>query len=359
MRLHLYIASNEKNRRGLKKIPKSVLLCIAILLTVFPACTDFPTSPGEDCCAPVRGITFVDWTARGYARAVADVELDALLATGANRVVVLVTAYQRDPSDDTVLVDTRRTPLPSAVQRAVERAHAAGAEVAIKLHVDLYDGSWRAFIDPADPDAWFASYGRFVTRWAARAQDWKATQLVLGTELAGTLKHEDRWRALIADARAAYAGELCYAASWDEADRVPFWDALDLVGVDFYYPVSHRPRAERLEILAAWEPWLQRLQRLGEKAGRPVLLTELGYRSVRGAGQEPYAFDDDAPLDLQEQADLYWAALTATSGHSWLRGVYWWNWPATFGGGPDDRDFTPRGKPAQEELISAWRGTGM
>jgi hypothetical protein len=135
---------------------------------------------------------------------------------------------------------------------------------------------------------------------------------------------------------------------------VGFWDALDYVGVDFYAPVSGRNDAGRVEILKGWQPWLYRLEILHGLAGRPIVLTEIGYRSVDGAGQAPYSYAGAPPIDLGEQADLYWAAMEAVSGKSWIEGMYWWNWLAGGEGGPQNRDYTPFGKPAQEELTGAW-----
>jgi hypothetical protein len=137
--------------------------------------------------------------------------------------------------------------------------------------------------------------------------------------------------------------------------RVPFWGDLDLVVVDFYFPVATRHDAGRLELLAGWQPWLDRLRLLHRQTGRPILLTEVGYRSVDGAGMHPQEYGTDDGLDLGEQAELYWAALQATGNQGWLAGVYWWNWPADGSGGQTNLDFTPRGKPAAEELRGAWR----
>jgi hypothetical protein len=71
----------------------------------------------------------------------------------------------------------------------------------------------------------------------------------------------------------------------------------------------------------------------------------------------PYRFDGDDELDLEEQADLYWAALEATRELSWCEGMFWWNWPADGGGGPANLDYTAFGKPASIELSSAWIGS--
>ena len=316
------------------------VLGAALLASAALGCEKLPTGPVERFTPPLRGITFVDWTADGYGTATATASLDALEATGANTMIVIVTAYQADAGAATVRAGDPRTPMASAVQQISDATRARGLRVTLKPHVDLDDRSWRGRIAPPDPAAWFQSYRAFILPWAALAQSLGASQFVVGTELAGTLGQAAEWRRTIAAVRAVFSGEVLYAASWDEAAKVPFWDALDLVGVDFYFPVAGRRDAGRLELLAGWQPWLDRLHLLHRQTGRDILLTEIGYRSVDGAGMAPYAFGSGAALDLGEQADLYWAALQATGDQHWIRGLYWWNWPADGSGGPRNTDFT-------------------
>lgn len=317
-----------------------------------------PTGPAS---APppgaVRGVTLADWSARGYGRPSAKRSIEEIASTGANLITIVITAYQTSTGSSRLVPDDRRTARPEAVLEAIGNARALGLDVALKPHVDLYDESWRGSISPADPAAWFDDYEAFVLPWADVAESTGVSLFLVGTELAGTLDHESSWRRVIADVRGRFGGAVTYAASWDEADRVPFWDDLDYLGVDVYFPVADRSGAGRLELLAGWQPWLDRLGRLRHRAGDlPVLFTEIGYRSVRGAGGEPWAFSGEAAVDLNEQANLYWAALQAASEEEWIAGLVWWNWLASGGGGTDDTDFTPRGKPAEDELRAAWGG---
>jgi hypothetical protein len=324
----------------------------ALLAAGQPACETAPTGPAEAPAGRARGFNLADWTANGYASPADPV--GELAGAGADAVSIVITAYQSDAAASELRAHDPRTPTPFAVSLAALRARDLGMHVTLKPHVDLDDGTWRGRIEPSDPVAWFSEYGAFVLEWARLAEAQGIGGLVIGTELAGTLEHDDIWRRLIADVRAAFSGELTYAASWDEAHLVPFWPELDFVGIDFYFPVARRADAGRLEILAGWQPWLARLERLHRQTGRPIVIAEIGYRSVDGAALHPYAFGNDAAIDLVEQADLYWAAIEATGRESWIAGIYFWNWLAAGGGGPEDKDYTPRGKPAEDVVREAW-----
>lgn len=316
------------------------------------ACERLPTEPARSRDGAVRAMTFAAWSADGYASESAAAELSGVAGLGATSIWILITATQGDRHASS-LGASGLTPSLESVRVAATRARSLGLDVVLKVHVDLADGTWRGHIEPDDPTAWFQSYRDFLLPWVDLAVELGSSHFVVGTELAGTVRHETLWRETIAAVRARYAGTLVYAASWDEASRVPFWDALDRVGVDAYFPVAVRAEAGRAELLAGWQPWLDRLERLHRQTHRPVLLTEIGYPSIDGAGMTPYRVPAGR-IDLGEQADLYWAALQATGENEWIVGLVWWNWLAGGGGGPGDRDYTPAGKPAAQELASAW-----
>jgi hypothetical protein len=328
-------------------------MCAGLAMPML-GCTRLPSGPAKSFAPPVRGAIIADWSATGYAQPPALQMLDAIAATGANSVTILVTGYQATAGAPVMRAADPRTPDPSAVRALAEAAAARGLVVAIKPHVDLDGGAWRGTIEPPDAAAWFGAYRAFLLPWAQLADSLGAVRFVIGTELAGTIEHAGEWRATIDAVRAVFGGTLTYAASWDEAHLVPFWGLLDQVGVDFYFPVAARNAASRFELLAGWAPWVERLERLHARTGKRILLTEIGYRSVDGAGQAPYAFESTGAIDLGEQADLYWAALQALSDLPWMEGLDWWNYLADGSGGPADGDFTPFGKPAALELGAAW-----
>ncbi len=334
------------------------LLFFLIHIMNAPGCSRLPNAPARTPEMTLRGITLAEWSAWGYGSQPAFDAIDEIHAAGANTITFIITAYQSTCVSSRVRIDAKLTPRMPSVAAAVSRwrTHEGRAGIMIKPHVDLDDEDWRGFICPDNPDEWFRSYRAFVLPWAAFAETTLAAQqFVIGTELAGTLKYESQWRLLIADIRQIFFGELIYAASWDEYRQVPFWDALDAIGIDFYAPITKRETASRMEMLAGWQFWLNRLQICRRLVKHDIIFTEIGYPSTNGAGMHPEICNLNDASDYGEQADLYWAALQTLGDKDWIRGVSWWNWTPTGSAGTHDKNYTPRGKPAERELAEAWK----
>ncbi|MCA9291613.1 MAG: hypothetical protein KDA25_10840, partial [Phycisphaerales bacterium] len=166
--------------------------------------------------------------------------------------------------------------------RPIAEAHALGLRIMVKPHLAYWHSrrfGWRGDIEFANDEAWdrfFTTYETWITTLATVCRD--ADLFVVGTELERTVQHESAWRTIIASVRARTGAPLTWAANWDGYTRVPFWDALDAVGVQAYFPlVTHEdvPRAD--ELAASWARIIATLDAFGAAADRPVLLTEFGY----------------------------------------------------------------------------------
>jgi hypothetical protein len=246
-------------------------------------------------------------------------------------------------------------------------ARAHGIATLLKPHVWLH-GSWPGDVEmqsEGDWQAWFASYRAFLLHWARFAAAEGLEGLCIGTELDRTVAREADWRALIGEVRALYGGLLTYAANWTHYVEVPFWDALDAIGVNAYFPLSRSPRPEPEELVLAWGPIADRLQAFAERHERPIVFTEIGYHPAQGAFVEPWIWDvGQAALDPQCQANGYEAVARVFYGEPWFGGIFWWKWQA---GGPrrgrrsEASTFSPQGLPAEEVLrrtFRAARGAG-
>ncbi|MEU4095635.1 hypothetical protein [Streptomyces sp. NPDC026673] len=312
--------------------------------------------PGAAADERIHGIALPSWSAGDYDSPAAGRYLRGIAATGARWVSLTPTWYQSGVHDASMRT-TEETASDASLRRIIRRAHAAGLKVLLKPHVDLTGGGDRAGIRPADRDAWFAAYTRFIAHYAELADGLGVERFSVGTELAGTSRDGGRWRAVIRAVREAYAGPLVYAANYDEYERIPFWDALDLIGVDAYWPLAERPTADARRLGAAWRPITRELAAYSARHHRRILFTEAGYVSQRGATTAPYSWTVSRQPAEAEQAAAYQALLTALDGERWWAGVCWWmwdDWPDS-GETPARLAYSPHGKRAEEVLRRWWR----
>jgi hypothetical protein len=237
------------------------------------------------------------------------------------------------------------------------RAHALGMKVALKPHVWVHRGEWQGDLRWASDDdfrRWFASYFRFIRHHALLAARERFDLLVIGTELkSATARDPAAWRALIGEVRKIYRGPITYAANWDEAEHVAFWDALDLVGVQAYAPIAARPSPSLEELRAGWRKVAADLAALARRTNKRILFTELGYRATASAGLAPSTWpeaDGGARYDGAHQADCYRAAFEAIGDQPWVAGVHVWKWFTDSRDESGPTDFSPAGKPAESVL---------
>jgi hypothetical protein len=307
-----------------------------------------------------KGMSYVAWQSGAFSTDSADEALEELAATGANWIALVVTGYQETNSSTTTRYELQQTPADDDLVHVIGKARELGLNVMLKPHVDLSNdpGHWRGEIGRGFPEsdwrAWFTSYTDFINHYVALAAQHQDVVKIfcVGTELVTASSRDGEWRQLLREVRAGFDGELVYASNWDEPAR-DWWAELDYIGVDAYFPLetaTDTPSVEDLKV--AWQPHVKELENLYQQYGRPLILTEIGYRSVQGAHANPAQWQQDAPFDQTEQEALYQAALETFWGKDWLAGIYWWNWLTDPNqGGPGDTDYTPHGKLAEAILI--------
>jgi hypothetical protein len=256
----------------------------------------------------------------------------------------------------------------SGVVELTRMAHARGLRVMLKPHLWVTGGGASKLSDlgPGSPDgwrAWFASYRTFLLHYAALADRAGADLLVVGAEMTqATTQHPDEWRAMIAETRRVYHGPLTYAANWyAEADKIAFWDALDYIAVQAYYPLASKAGADRATLERGWVEPVRSLERLHAKWGKKVIFTEVGWKSTLDAAVRPWEWTEDssqllARVSTRAQADAYESFFHAVWPKPWFAGAFIWKWYGRHprAGGKDDIDFTPQNKPAEGVIARAY-----
>jgi membrane dipeptidase len=301
-----------------------------------------------------RGMTLGGWSRDDYARPELGAQLDELRRAGVEWVALTPAWYQATRAAMQIASHPERTPSDESLESAIALARERGMRVFLKPQVDLIGPGWRgeiAFDAERDWAAWFASYRAFLAHYAALAERTGVSLLCVGVELDATRHREADWRAAVRAARERFAGPLVYAANFGRERDIDWWDALDYAGVDAYFPVAGRAGPTLAEALARWEEHAAGLRDWAARIRRPVLFTEIGYRSLAGAGAEPWEWERSGAPSPEEQAVLYRAALSALWDEPWLQGFYWWQWGTLPPAAPrEDTHYTPQGKPALEVL---------
>ena len=246
------------------------------------------------------------------------------------------------------------------VRAEIAQAKAMGFKVQLKPHLWMLDGSWRGQIDLGTPSAWaefWTNYRRYILHYADLASDTGVEMLVIGVELDQTVdSHAEQWRRLIRDVRSRFKGTITYASNWDAYDRVPFWPSLDYIGVQFYPPLADSADADfdamsrRLD--AAFAP----LGELARRLDKRVLLTEVGYRAVKGTAIRPHEWPDPNArvVDAGAQADAYRVFLGRLAQQPFISGVFLWKWYTDEAGDEGPAGFSVRGKPAAALIRQAF-----
>jgi len=309
----------------------------------------------------------VSW--EGPPRAVGAEALEPLVGLSVNAIAQTPFAFMRDPRKPELGFDAPEKPLEGrgwwgehaeGIRFVAREARARKIGTLLKPHVWLH-GSWPGDVEmtsEADWQAWFARYREFIVGWARFAAAEEIEGLCLGCELDKTVQREREWREIVAAVRAVYPGLVTYAANWTHFESVPFWDALDAIGVNAYFPLSQAARPSVTELVDAWQPIRARLAALAERSGRPVVFTEIGYHPAEGALSEPWQWEvGAAALAPENQANAYEAALRVFLGEPWFGGLFWWKWHAEereHRRGSAADTFSPQGLPAEEVLKRAY-----
>lgn len=343
----------------------AVRLCFLLaLLTGSGALADSRMSPPN---AFQKGLVYASWLPGEYASAASDATLaHAIKPLGVNWISIVVTCYQDDISSTRIQCNPELTPTDSDLKHIIQDAHRTGLRVMLKPHLDLprQSSHWRGEIgtglDATAWQDWFASYTAFITHYARLAQQTHADYFVVGTELESTTGHVREWRAIIKAVRTLYTGRITYAAHHQSEEfAIVWWDALDAIGIDAYYPLAANDHPTLPQIKAAWKPIVSQLEYLSRKWRRPIILTEIGYESIEGTNRTPWHAKGQR-IEFQEQADCYQAVFEAFSGKPWWQGIFWWVWTTrTLQNSARTESFTTYNKPADEVLKTGYQAISL
>lgn len=213
--------------------------------------------------------------------------------------------------------------------KAIELARKKGLKVMVKPHVWMSDHSFtgKANFEPEKWKEWQKGYSAYILDFARLAQENKVELFCLGTEHYSSISHDNQyWLGLIEEVRKVYKGKITYAANWDNYDKIPFWNKLDYIGVDAYFPLSDKSQPSIKELEIRWSNWKSKLEALSKANETPVLFTEYGYRCSQFNCKDPWV---DVTEDLyceHCQDNALNALYNSFWSEKWFAGGFLWKW---------------------------------
>jgi hypothetical protein len=225
---------------------------------------------------------------------------------------------------------------PRSLADGIAAAHAAGYRVFVAPLLTVGASEWSGSIPNrsyAVDATWFDAYWRAVQPYAEAAAQAGAEQFAIGTELFLMERAPTQlWTTLIDRIHAVYAGPLTYDMNFTSVDG-GVWNwlrhpAITSVGVSEYFSLTDSPRRVPPEQVAAL--WRERVQApldaYAAAFGKPIIISEIGYRNSSDCLYQPYAKLTGAPSDPAEQAAAYNAAVQDSLDDPWITGIYFWAW---------------------------------
>lgn len=243
----------------------------------------------------------------------------------------------------------------------VRLAKEKGIKVMLKPQLWTHD-HWIGDLDFETEEDWKSfekQYAGFILGWANVADSLDVELFCVGTEIRHfAAKRVDFWVGLIDSIRLIYKGKLTYAPNWDDYDKVPFWDKLDYIGVDAYFPLLADKTPTVCKLKTAWKPMVQKLKDFSKKWNKPILFTEYGYLSHDYCADKTWELEKNLThegVNEQAQANAIQALLETFGAEDWWAGGFLWKWYPDHQHRPSKEgqrngDYTPQGKKAQEVL---------
>jgi hypothetical protein len=286
---------------------------------------------------------------------------EQIKAVGATWIIIIFDCSHEPEIATEFDCEADSAPTDEGVINVIQAAHENGLRVFLKPQIGgSVDPSTYMDMSNLDQetywDEWFENYTEFILSYAQMARDYDVDLFGVGSELHGVAHFTDEWREVIAKVREVFPGPLTYAAtSYEiEIDAVQFWDDVDYIAVDAYWPLSNAQHPTVEELVEGWREPVALLDRLYETWQKPIIFAEIGFRSAEGNAADPVAAWNPAELvDLETQANAYESVFQVFAEKPWWQGVYWFGWiPNHLQGGPYEIGWTAQAKPAEDVVRS-------
>ena len=250
----------------------------------------------------------------------------------------------------------------NGTRECIQFAQDRGLKTLLKPHVWVVGQGWpgRFTLDSEDDwRVWESTYRDYILACATLADSMSVDAFCIGTEYRKAIvKRKKFWEKLIDEVREIYNGQVTYAANWDNYENVTFWDQLDFIGIDAYFPFSKEKEPSLEELKSGWIEKSKELKAFSKKWDRKIAFTEYGFKSVDYFNDGSKKHENPQP-NMKNQERAYTAFFNTVWKEDWMLGGFLWKWHFyENAGGVDNDRYTPQNKPAQK-IIEAFYGANL
>ncbi|ALJ05071.1 glycoside hydrolase [Pseudalgibacter alginicilyticus] len=319
-------------------------ILIGVILLINQSCTTQTQK--------INGVSFV-----ASRELISDKHTKPVVAINANYAAIMPFGFIRNLTDPEITFNTERQWIGERVfgaKQYIEELQEQSIKIMLKPQIWVRGGYFTGEINmqtEADWQTLEVSYSKFVLEYAKLAETKKVDVFCIGTELEKFVAHRPAyWNELIISIKKIYKGKLTYAANWNEYEKTTFWNQMDYIGIDAYFPVSDSKTPTIKECLEGWEMYKSNIHKFSIQYHKPILFTEFGYRSVDYSGKAPWKSDRDmGNINLEAQNNATHALFEAFWNEDWFAGGFVWKWHHNHevAGGENNDRFTPQNKPVE------------
>ncbi|PWJ44913.1 glycoside hydrolase family 113 [Sediminitomix flava] len=322
-------------------------LAISILLLI-----------GNTTCSPlssqsplpkINGLSLV-----GIPQSLKSTALKNIKQTHANWVAIIPYAFS-SPQEANVTFDHERQwygETTEGVKQYITSCQNEGLQIMMKPHLWVLGQGWAGDLDFDNEEDWLkweVAFQKYILHFASLAEELDVPLFCIGTECRVSVKTRPQfWTNLIAEVRRHYSGKITYASNWDNYEHVTFWDQLDFIGIDAYFPICNLKTPSKLTLYNGWNEVKNELNRFSEEWNRPILFTEFGFQNMDYTADGHWKHDTDTlsinekgqELALQSTFDCFWE-------ENWFAGGFLWKWFPSATDRSDRKEFSPQNKAAE------------
>ena len=291
--------------------------------------------------------------------------IEPIINISANYAAIMPFGFIRDLEHPEIIFNTDRQwfgETEKGSKQYINTLKQKGIKTMMKPQIWVWRGEFTGFIKMNSEEEWLQleeTYTNFILQYAKVAEETYTELFCIGTELENFVAHRPEfWTQLINKIRKVYKGKLTYAANWNEYTKTPFWDQLDYIGIDAYFPLSDVQTPSLVDCKAGWQKHKSEIKTYSEKFNKPILFTEFGYRSVDYTAKAPWVSDVEMDeVNMGAQLNATHALFDEFWDEDWFAGGFIWKWFHNHdkAGGDNDNQFTPQNKPV-EDIVRKYYG---